>query len=425
MQASNLQHSFSLLNLQDNINSRFHAEHYSSGCENESVVTCSNGEGGNCINEGTSCRNSGERAMHTDLVFGNKSSFDSGSHHGDCCKSMSHHSQCSHSQSCRKCVGKCPDDDGGGRISHASYTGLCCHQTSDNSQNSVHRSCSLCQKHMTELDREREEAVKVFQNSEGVSKVTNNCLIRTHSSGNVTRNNSQCSRSNSNCSVDSVPHKQMQLHATSCEQCHKCIQTDCCRKVCEHSKSVDSINVKHFSDVTCVCGACDHVKCQDCKGRNCSHCAHPSDIFQTPQHFMGKHCQGSDSHSTLQESGCHRSLNDGNVCRAGSDEGFKEHVSGCTQQTAPTRTAKGVTGGSTELVTSAQCATRYPLNSLRLLPTRHRTKSAILSVLESGEVCLEFLRKKNGSREEKVVDVCRISSDGLRVRNICLLDIRI
>lgn len=56
-----------------------------------------------------------------------------------------------------------------------------------------------------------------------------------------------------------------------------------------------------------------------------------------------------------------------------------------------------------------------PLNTLRVLPTRHRTKNAVLSILESGEVVIEFLKKKGPSREERVVDVCRISSDGLRI----------
>lgn len=416
VQASNLQHSLSLLNLQDSVNSRFHSEHYISGCGNESAITCAIGEGDNCINEGTNCKSSGERAMHSDLAFGNKSSVDSGSHHGDFYKSISLQSQYSRAQNCRMCVGKCSDDDG--RISHGSCTGMCCYQTSDNTQNNVFTSGSLCQNHATKLNKEREEAVKVLQNSESVSKVTSNCLIRTHSSENLTRNSSQCSRSNCNCSVDSVLPIQMQLHTVNCEQYQKCSQKGCCRKICEHARNIDTVNVKHLSALNCMCGAHNDVKGQDCKGRNSSHRAHPLDNFPLPQHSIDKHCQGLNSHSTLQESGCHRSLNDGNICRAVCDEVFKEHGSGCTKQAAPAKNVKEATGGCTELMTSANCGTHSPLSSLRLQPTRHRTKSAILSILESGEVCIEFLRKRNGSREEKVVDVCRISSDGLRVRNI-------
>ncbi|XP_031844945.1 polo like kinase SAK isoform X2 [Nomia melanderi] len=54
-----------------------------------------------------------------------------------------------------------------------------------------------------------------------------------------------------------------------------------------------------------------------------------------------------------------------------------------------------------------------PLSSERLQPTRHRTKNAILTILDHGEVCIEFIKRRNGV--EKVGEVCRISSDGLRV----------
>ncbi|OXU23422.1 hypothetical protein TSAR_006105 [Trichomalopsis sarcophagae] len=54
-----------------------------------------------------------------------------------------------------------------------------------------------------------------------------------------------------------------------------------------------------------------------------------------------------------------------------------------------------------------------PLSSVRLQPTRHRTKSAILTILSNGEVCIEFIKKKNNI--ERIGEVCRISSDGLRI----------
>ncbi|XP_014248739.1 serine/threonine-protein kinase PLK4 isoform X2 [Cimex lectularius] len=57
-----------------------------------------------------------------------------------------------------------------------------------------------------------------------------------------------------------------------------------------------------------------------------------------------------------------------------------------------------------------------PLKTNRLQPTRHKTKTAILSLLDNGEVCIELLKRKGGSKaEERVVDVCRISNDGLRI----------
>lgn len=56
-----------------------------------------------------------------------------------------------------------------------------------------------------------------------------------------------------------------------------------------------------------------------------------------------------------------------------------------------------------------------PLNTARLQPTRHRTKNAILTLCKSGEVVLEFVKYKPRFREDRIVDICRISSDGQRV----------
>lgn len=58
-----------------------------------------------------------------------------------------------------------------------------------------------------------------------------------------------------------------------------------------------------------------------------------------------------------------------------------------------------------------------PLNTVRLQPTRHKTKNAILSIIDEppGEVVLEFIKYKAKYGEERVQDVCRISSDGLRI----------
>lgn len=37
-----------------------------------------------------------------------------------------------------------------------------------------------------------------------------------------------------------------------------------------------------------------------------------------------------------------------------------------------------------------------PLNSNRLQPTRHRTNNAILTILDNGEVCIEFVKRRHG-----------------------------
>ncbi|XP_050100809.1 serine/threonine-protein kinase PLK4-like isoform X2 [Anopheles aquasalis] len=56
-----------------------------------------------------------------------------------------------------------------------------------------------------------------------------------------------------------------------------------------------------------------------------------------------------------------------------------------------------------------------PFNTARLLPDRHRTKHVILSIISTeGEVVLEFLKPKGRLQEDRVVDVCRISSNGMQ-----------
>ncbi|XP_057374397.2 serine/threonine-protein kinase PLK4-like [Daphnia carinata] len=54
-----------------------------------------------------------------------------------------------------------------------------------------------------------------------------------------------------------------------------------------------------------------------------------------------------------------------------------------------------------------------PLSTARLKATRQRTKNAVCSILDQGEICLEFIRTRSGA--ERIVDVCRISGDGMRI----------
>lgn len=56
-----------------------------------------------------------------------------------------------------------------------------------------------------------------------------------------------------------------------------------------------------------------------------------------------------------------------------------------------------------------------PLCAKRLLPTRHQTKNAILSILENREVCIEFIKRRGQLKKEMVCEVCRISPDGVRI----------
>lgn len=68
---------------------------------------------------------------------------------------------------------------------------------------------------------------------------------------------------------------------------------------------------------------------------------------------------------------------------------------------------------SSESVFTADTVKVTPFNTERLKSTRHRSKNVILSILENGEVCIEFLRNK--SKKEIVVEVCRITKNGLKV----------
>ncbi|ERL89652.1 hypothetical protein D910_07017 [Dendroctonus ponderosae] len=59
--------------------------------------------------------------------------------------------------------------------------------------------------------------------------------------------------------------------------------------------------------------------------------------------------------------------------------------------------------------------TLIQLCSHRLLPTRHQTKNAILSIQDDGEVTVEFIKKKGSLKRELVCEIMRISPDGLRI----------
>ncbi|EDW39537.1 GL11903 [Drosophila persimilis] len=56
-----------------------------------------------------------------------------------------------------------------------------------------------------------------------------------------------------------------------------------------------------------------------------------------------------------------------------------------------------------------------PLETKRLQPTRYKTKNAIMSILRTGEVVLEFVKFKVKYNEDRITDICRISEDGRRI----------
>ncbi|XP_037935431.1 serine/threonine-protein kinase PLK4 isoform X2 [Teleopsis dalmanni] len=62
-----------------------------------------------------------------------------------------------------------------------------------------------------------------------------------------------------------------------------------------------------------------------------------------------------------------------------------------------------------------ECISVPPLNTTRLLATRYKTKNAIMSILDNGEVVIEFIKYKNKFNENRITDICRISCDGNRI----------
>ena len=54
-----------------------------------------------------------------------------------------------------------------------------------------------------------------------------------------------------------------------------------------------------------------------------------------------------------------------------------------------------------------------PLNSMRLRPIRQKTRNAVVSIIDEGEVCLEFFHHRNG--QDRVFEVLRISQNGMKI----------
>lgn len=81
---------------------------------------------------------------------------------------------------------------------------------------------------------------------------------------------------------------------------------------------------------------------------------------------------------------------------------------------------KGHANGNTSESETEERVKVEPFNTERLKPKREELKNVILSILDNGDVCVERLRRSEsrGSRkdEKMVVEVVRISKNGLKVR---------
>lgn len=139
---------------------------------------------------------------------------------------------------------------------------------------------------------------------------------------------------------------------------------------------------------------CSHVWNQ-CGGQ-CSHIDTCSCIHSRQPSATG--CSSSCGRSNVNYSSCATSNHP------------KEHVSAlaCNLPTSGQRQVSSESGTGVQKKVQVE-----PLTTSRLKPIRQKTKQVILNILDTGEVCLEFLKVKN--KCEKVFEVVRISSDGQRV----------
>lgn len=153
------------------------------------------------------------------------------------------------------------------------------------------------------------------------------------------------------------------------------------------------------------------------------------------------HSTQMSSHSLLNSGGqchlipgsqrCHSVSNPpsvlySNPCNGCSNSVNHSHFSGClnSRQPEPLKPAfyqhpqqnpmQTSNFQSTNAMETSQRGLQIPpINSKRLKSIRQKVKNVFIGILDSKEVYLEFLRSKD--RTERVMEVIRISSDGLRV----------
>ncbi|MEE6461586.1 hypothetical protein FKM82_001330 [Ascaphus truei] len=127
-------------------------------------------------------------------------------------------------------------------------------------------------------------------------------------------------------------------------------------------------------------------------------------------------------HPGLQPEAPHYAWNDVKM-KKGTDSSFDNVQRGIRKLPAPTQhkpeqTQPDFPFGEQSQPTMPQQPQGYrtlrsiisPLNSDRLKPIRQKTKNAVVSILDAGEVCMEFIKEHNS--QERVKEVLRISCDG-------------
>ncbi|XP_041827513.1 serine/threonine-protein kinase PLK4 isoform X2 [Melanotaenia boesemani] len=141
------------------------------------------------------------------------------------------------------------------------------------------------------------------------------------------------------------------------------------------------------------------------------------------------HSSGSSFHSGRGPLGVHNSWTDKPMGRGvnlyhsqhllhhqfpSNPDSYRENIPGAEFQPPHNRDSKLLSSKtSTDKPQKTLRDIVPPLCASRLKPIRQKTKNAVVSILDTGEVCMELLKNQNG--QERVKEVLRISCDGSMV----------
>lgn len=140
-----------------------------------------------------------------------------------------------------------------------------------------------------------------------------------------------------------------------------------------------------------------------------------------------KRCEVFYENEFLNRAGCNCSkCNSNRSCEKAKPAGYKADAKSKTRadgsvrkivfsanEKAESHPAAG-TEFSSESDDSEERVKVTPFTTERLKSTRHRLRNTVFSILENGDVCVEFLRSKSKSKEI-ITEVVRISKNGLKV----------
>lgn len=235
----------------------------------------------------------------------------------------------------------------------------------------------------------------------------------------ILRSNGRC-----NSSHHSLTSNNQVSNEICCSKCCKPHRSRCCHsqnehKSCDHCNCISTENVYHRQ--------CKQELMKDCKCLEDNN-QFTSDVCNNRKELCGNSNNGCApnsvhcSHNKLCMTSNNCSHFDGCDCRCvkNSNHSFcKSNGDGeqhSSEKNCIPYTVHSTNGAKSNDKKTANALPELtsPLNAARLRPTRQKIKNAVISILENGEVCVEFLRLRG--KEERVCDVCRISPDGKRVR---------